>query len=160
MVLDHLQEHGDVVTLTVPASVLRLVIEHAIGADANEACGIIAGPRGQAGDDRSARRVIAMANVSANPAHEFLMDSDEQRAAYRAMDERDEDPVALYHSHPIGPAVPSMRDLSAAKLAPSSLMLILGRTTQAFAEARVWSVGDDGRAVEHELVVTPEGPAS
>jgi proteasome lid subunit RPN8/RPN11 len=75
----------------------------------DEACGILAGP---AGTDR-AERFVPMLNAERSPTF-YRFDSLEQLGVWREMDDRDEVPVVIYHSHTATEAYPSRTDVSLA----------------------------------------------
>lgn len=70
-----------------------------------EACGLIAGREGQA------EKVFSIKNVLNSPVR-FLMDPQEQWQAFKEIDERAWDLLAIYHSHPAGPAGLSTVDIA------------------------------------------------
>src|ERR1700752_2154427 len=83
------------------------MVPHARADHPDEACGIIAGPEGS---DRP-ERVIAMLNAERSPTF-YRFDSGEQLRVWRAMDQADEGPVVIYHSHNPTEADPSRTDIS------------------------------------------------
>ena len=85
------------------------VVAHARRDHPDEACGVIAGP---VGTDRP-ERFIAMANAERSPTF-YRFDAMEQFRVWREMDERDEEPVVIYHSHTATEAYPSRTDISLA----------------------------------------------
>src|SRR6476469_8253546 len=70
------------------------MVAHARADHPDEACGVIAGPEGA---DRP-ERFIAMLNAERSPTF-YRFDSGEQLKVWRAMDDADEVPVVIYHSH-------------------------------------------------------------
>src|SRR6185295_6643866 len=92
--------------LTLAPGILEEVTGHAKGAYPNEGCGLLVGR--QAGD-----RFIPMKNISPSPAH-YEMDPAELIATLRDLRQTGEDLVAIYHSHPHGPAEPSKTDVERA----------------------------------------------
>jgi [CysO sulfur-carrier protein]-S-L-cysteine hydrolase len=70
---------------------------------------VLAGP---AGSDRP-ERFIAMLNAERSPTV-YRFDSAEQFRVWREMDERDEEPVVIYHSHTATEAYPSRTDVALA----------------------------------------------
>jgi [CysO sulfur-carrier protein]-S-L-cysteine hydrolase len=83
------------------------IVAHARADHPDEACGVLAGP---AGRDRP-ERFIAMTNAARSPTF-YEFDSTEQFRVWREMDERDEEPVVIYHSHTATEAYPSRTDIS------------------------------------------------
>ncbi len=93
--------------LTLPGELRAAVIAHARADHPDEACGVIAGP---AGTDRP-ERFIPMANAERSPTF-YRFNSVEQFRVWREMDERDEEPVVIYHSHTATEAYPSRTDIA------------------------------------------------
>jgi proteasome lid subunit RPN8/RPN11 len=93
--------------LTISRRVYDAIVEHARRDHPDEACGVVAGP---AGSER-AERVVAMTNAERSPTF-YRFDSTEQLAVWREMDDRDEVPVVIYHSHTSTEAYPSRTDIS------------------------------------------------
>jgi proteasome lid subunit RPN8/RPN11 len=93
--------------LTISRALIDQVVAHARADHPDEACGVIAGP---VGSDRP-ERFIAMANAERSPTF-YRFDSMEQLAVWREMDDRDEEPVVIYHSHTSTEAYPSRTDIS------------------------------------------------
>jgi proteasome lid subunit RPN8/RPN11 len=85
------------------------IIAHARRDHPDEACGIIAGPEGS---DRP-ERFVPMANAERSPTF-YRFDSMEQLRVWREMDDRDEEPIVIYHSHTATEAYPSRTDVSLA----------------------------------------------
>lgn len=83
------------------------IVAHAKKDHPDEACGVVAGP---AGSDRPVR-FIPMDNVERSPTF-FRFDPQEQLRVWRDMDDRDEEPVVIYHSHTATEAYPSRTDIS------------------------------------------------
>src|SRR5208337_4806860 len=80
--------------LTIPRDLYDKIVAHARADHPDEACGVLAGP---AGSDRP-ERFIAMMNAERSPTF-YRFDSAEQFQVWREMDEADEEPVVIYHSH-------------------------------------------------------------
>jgi proteasome lid subunit RPN8/RPN11 len=83
------------------------IVAHARRDHPDEACGVVAGP---AGSDRP-ERFIPMVNEARSPTF-YRFDSGEQLRVWREMDDRDEVPVVIYHSHTATEAYPSRTDIS------------------------------------------------
>jgi [CysO sulfur-carrier protein]-S-L-cysteine hydrolase len=95
--------------LTIPRELYDKVVAHARQDHPDEACGVLAGP---AGTDRP-ERFIPMTNAERSPTF-YRFDSAEQFRVWREMDERDEEPVVIYHSHTGTEAYPSRTDIALA----------------------------------------------
>jgi len=91
---------------------------HAGNCAPDEACGILAG-KGEA-----VSRVLTVTNVL-HSAVRFQMNPDEQLQALLDLEERGEEMIGYFHSHPVGPAVPSATDLEMYYY-PGAVMVILG----------------------------------
>ena len=95
--------------LTIDAAILDAIVAHARRDHPDEACGIVAGA---AGSDRPDRHV-PMLNAARSMTF-FELDSGEQLRVWREMDDRDEVPVVLYHSHTATEPYPSRTDIAIA----------------------------------------------
>ncbi|WP_037605377.1 Mov34/MPN/PAD-1 family protein [Streptacidiphilus rugosus] len=93
--------------LTITRELHDAIVAHARADHPDEACGVIAGP---AGSDRPAR-FIPMLNAARSPTF-YEFDSGDLLKLYREMDDRDEEPVVIYHSHTATEAYPSRTDVS------------------------------------------------
>ena len=93
--------------LTLSKQLYDQIVAHARADHPDEACGVIAGP---AGSDRP-ERFIPMTNAARSPTF-YEFDSTEQFQVWREMDDHDEEPVVLYHSHTGTEAYPSRTDVS------------------------------------------------
>jgi len=85
------------------------IVAHARRDHPDEACGIVAGP---AASD-APTRLVPMTNAERSPTF-FRFDSTEQLKVWRELDERDEVPVVVYHSHTSTAAYPSRTDINLA----------------------------------------------
>lgn len=90
-------------TLYLKASIAQAIIDHAKAEQPREACGILAGVGWPA-------RHIPMTNADPSDTR-FAFDPAEQLAVYLDMDERGEQPLVIYHSHPRAAAYPSAVDI-------------------------------------------------
>ena len=106
-------------TLTLPQ--LERIFAYAREADPAECCGLIGGSEdGRAHSIYSLRNVAASANVSYEAAPEDLF------AAQRQMRERNEELLAIYHSHPrSAEPTPSKTDVRLAYY-PRAIYFIIG----------------------------------
>lgn len=87
------------------------IVAHARRDHPDEACGVIAGP--DDGTDRP-ERFVPMVNAARSPTF-YEFDSRDLLKLYREMDERDERPVVIYHSHTATEAYPSRTDIKLAQ---------------------------------------------
>jgi proteasome lid subunit RPN8/RPN11 len=105
----HLSLTDDPLNLVLSPGILDEVIAHAKTAYPREACGLIGGMK----PSLAGGRLIPMTNV-AQTASEFEMDPAELIKTLRDLRNAGEELVAIYHSHPHGPAQPSKKDVQRA----------------------------------------------
>jgi proteasome lid subunit RPN8/RPN11 len=98
------------------------IVAHARRDHPDEACGVVAGPLGS---DRPAR-FIPMLNAARSPTF-YEFDSGDLLRLYREMDDRDEEPVVVYHSHTATDAFPSRTDISYASEPNAHYVLVSTR---------------------------------
>jgi proteasome lid subunit RPN8/RPN11 len=139
--------------LVVPAHVWRDLIEHLSAAAPLEGVGLLGGR-----DDEPAVRADAFypgTNVDASPTR-YTMEPAEVLAAFRAMEANGGRLVAIVHSHPATPPVPSATDLTEAYY-PDAFLVIVG-LAGAEPWARCWRLlpdptGAGWNVVESKIVV-------
>ena len=109
--------------LTIRRDLVDALVAHARRDHPDEACGVIAGP-----DDGSDRpeRFIPMLNAARSPTF-YEFDSGDLLRLYRDMDDRDEEPVVVYHSHTATEAYPSRTDVSYASEPNAHYVLVSTR---------------------------------
>ena len=108
--------------LTIDQATHDAIIAHARRDHPDEACGIVAGA---IGSDLPTRH-IPMLNAAMSPTF-YEFDSGDLFRLYREMDERDEDPVVVYHSHTATEAYPSRTDINLASEPDSHYVLVSTR---------------------------------
>lgn len=139
--------------LYVPDVLLDGVFGHAQADLPNECCGLLAGRAG--GDGARAEARFPVANAAASPTA-YATDPRALLRAFRAMRERGLELLAIYHSHPASPPVPSARDLAENTYGETVAHLIVSLAGPR-PVARAWRLAPGGaRAVE--LVVTARAP--
>jgi proteasome lid subunit RPN8/RPN11 len=136
--------------LQISRALLDQVLAHARADHPDEACGVIAGP---AGSDRP-ERFIAMLNAERSPTF-YRFDSMEQLAVWREMDDRDEEPVVIYHSHTATQAYPSRTDISYAS-EPFAHYLLVSTREPDETEIRSYRI-TDGVVAEEEVKIADDG---
>jgi proteasome lid subunit RPN8/RPN11 len=139
--------------LTISADLRARIVAHARADHPDEACGVIAGP---AGRDRP-ERFIPMLNAERSPTF-YRFDSTEQFRVWREMDERDEEPVVIYHSHTATEAYPSRTDISYASEPGAHYVLVSTREPDQ-AEFRSFRIVD-GTVTEEEVRIAADGAES
>jgi proteasome lid subunit RPN8/RPN11 len=132
--------------LTLDPALQAKIVTHARADHPDEACGIIAGP---AGSDRP-ERFIPMLNAERSPTF-YRFDSTEQFRVWRDMDERDEEPVVIYHSHTATEAYPSRTDISYASEPGAHYVLVSTRDPER-TEFRSFRIAD-GEVTEEDVAV-------
>jgi [CysO sulfur-carrier protein]-S-L-cysteine hydrolase len=137
--------------LTIASTLRARIVEHARAEHPDEACGLVAGP---AGSDRP-ERFIPMINAERSPTF-YRFDSAEQLRVWREMDERDEEPVVIYHSHTATDAYPSRTDVAYAS-EPGAHYVLVSTRDPAEAEFRSFRI-IDGAVTEEEVRVAIVDP--
>ncbi len=122
--------------LVIRADLVDAMVAHARADHPDEACGIIAGPEGS---DRP-ERFVAMLNAERSPTF-YRFDSGEQLRVWRTMDDADEVPVVIYHSHTATEAYPSRTDISYAAEPDAHYVLVSTRDPQSH-ELRSYRIVD------------------
>ncbi len=108
--------------LTIRRDLVDAMVGHARRDHPDEACGVVAGP---VGSDRP-ERFIEMVNAERSPTF-YRFDAAEQLRVWRAMDDADEEPVVIYHSHTATEAYPSRTDISYASQPDAHYVLVSTR---------------------------------
>jgi proteasome lid subunit RPN8/RPN11 len=132
--------------LTIEQAIVDQIVAHARADHPDEACGVVAGA---CGSDRAAR-FIAMANAERSPTF-YRFDSLEQLRVWREMDDRDEEPVVIYHSHTATEAYPSRTDISYAAEPNAHYVLVSTRDPETV-EFRSYKIVD-GAVTEEQVHV-------
>jgi [CysO sulfur-carrier protein]-S-L-cysteine hydrolase len=141
------------VVLRIARSLRGQIVAHARRDHPDEACGIVAGP---AGSDEP-RRFIAMVNAERSPTF-FRFDSAEQLRVWRQMDDDEEEPVVIYHSHTATEAYPSRTDVSLAAEPAAHYVVVStrhGTTADDEVEFRSFRIVD-GEVTEEEVEVVAD----
>lgn len=132
--------------LTIRADLVDAMVAHARADHPDEACGIIAGPEGS---DRP-ERFVQMLNAERSPTF-YRFDSGEQLKVWRGMDDNDEAPVVIYHSHTATEPYPSRTDISFAS-EPDAHYVVIGTRDPETHELRSYRILDG--VVTEEAVTT------
>ncbi len=141
--------------LTLHSALRDKIVAHARADHPDEACGVIAGPAGQ---DRP-ERFIPMLNAQRSPTF-YEFDSMELLRVWREMDDRDEEPAVIYHSHTATEAYPSRTDISYAN-EPGAHYVLVSTRDPGTVEFRSFRIVD-GTVTEEEVRITddPQGDLS
>jgi [CysO sulfur-carrier protein]-S-L-cysteine hydrolase len=110
----------------------------------DEICGLIGGK------NNHPTTCYPIKNVATHPQQQFLLDAEQQIATMITMREHGEDLLAIYHSHPKSPAVPSPTDLELAAYEDATY-LIISLNTKGVLEMRGFRIQ---QKIAQELVLT------
>jgi [CysO sulfur-carrier protein]-S-L-cysteine hydrolase len=106
--------------LRLERAVYEAMLCHLEAVYPQEGCGLLAGHW----SDRTATALYAIVNQATNPQTQFLMLPSQQIAAFLEIEAAGMDLLAIYHSHPHGPATPSAADMVQAYY-PDVLQLVV-----------------------------------
>lgn len=138
-------------TLRLRQELVEQLVAHARADHPDEACGVIAGP-----DYATPSRFIPMVNAARSPTF-YEFDSADLLRLYRDMDDRDEVPAVIYHSHTATEAYPSRTDIAYASEPDAHYVLVSTRETgndDGPYEVRSFHIVD-GVVTEDDVVVVP-----
>ena len=142
---------GSEPTLVLPRSIEAEMREHAREVAPHECCGILGGVF-EPHSSRVTSRYPAD-NVATEPTTEYRIDPEEQLAVFEELEDRGEEIVGFYHSHPRGPFAPSETDVAGAAWPNRSYVIV--SLEGDFGEPAIgsWRWRDDGdrdRDREHD----------
>jgi [CysO sulfur-carrier protein]-S-L-cysteine hydrolase len=132
--------------LTISKDLYDKIVAHARKDHPDEACGVLAGPIAS----KSPERFIPMTNAARSPTF-YEFDSTEQFQVWKQMDERDEEPVVIYHSHTATEAYPSRTDISYAN-EPNAHYVLVSTQHATKTEFRSYRI-QDGQVTEEPVTV-------
>jgi [CysO sulfur-carrier protein]-S-L-cysteine hydrolase len=133
--------------LTIDREIVAAIVAHARRDHPEEACGVVAGALGA---DRPERH-IPMDNAERSMTF-YRFDPMEQLRVWREMDDRDEEPVVIYHSHTATEAYPSRTDISFAGEPGAHYVLVSTRDPE-IDEIRSFRIVDGAVTEEQVRVV-------
>jgi len=137
--------------LVISSGIRDAIVAHARAEHPREACGIVAGPAGSG----RAERFIPMTNAEQSSTF-YRMDTAEQLAVWRDMDDRGEEPVIVYHSHTASQAYPSRADVAFAFEPDAHYVIVSTRDTDGRGEFQFRSFRiADGTVTEETVVEAP-----
>jgi proteasome lid subunit RPN8/RPN11 len=137
--------------LSIDRATYDQIVAHARRDHPDEACGVVAGP---VGTDRP-ERFVPMLNAARSPTF-YEFDSGDLLRLYREMDDRDEEPVVIYHSHTATEAYPSRTDISLAQEPGAHYVLVSTRDPD-HTDLRSYRIVD-GEVTEEEVTVVETLP--
>ncbi|MGD2160408.1 MAG: M67 family metallopeptidase [Gammaproteobacteria bacterium] len=92
--------------LILPRKIVDQILVHAHQHEDTETCGLVS----KSGNNPA--RYYVVKNIAADPSVRFEMDPKEQIAAMKNMRDQGEKLLAIVHSHPASPPVPSAIDIA------------------------------------------------
>jgi len=135
--------------LTLTQALHDQIVAHAREDHPDEACGVVAGPVGSGRPER----FIPMLNAARSPTF-YEFDSQDLLKLYREMDDRDEEPVIIYHSHTATEAYPSRTDIGYANELGAHYVLVSTADADGLGEFQFRSFRIlDGEVTEEEVKV-------
>jgi proteasome lid subunit RPN8/RPN11 len=137
--------------LRIDQDIYDAIVAHAKKDHPDEACGVVAGPEGS---DRP-ERFVPMVNAAGSPTF-YEFDSHDLLVLYKEMDDRDEVPVVIYHSHTATEAYPSRTDIGLAMEPDAHYVLVSTRehgNSDGPVEFRSYKIVN-GEVTEEEVSVT------
>jgi [CysO sulfur-carrier protein]-S-L-cysteine hydrolase len=133
--------------LSIDAAILDAIVAHARRDHPDEACGVVAGAIGS----DVPNRLIPMDNAARSMTF-YEFDSMEQLRVWREMDDADEEPVVIYHSHTATEPFPSRTDISFAG-EPNAHYLLVSTRDPVTTEIRSFRIVDGAVTEEPVRVV-------
>jgi len=143
--------------LSIDQATYDALVAHAKRDHPIEACGMVVGPVGSG----RAERHIEMVNAAGSPTF-YEYDSTDLLRLYRELDDRDEEPVVIYHSHTATEAYPSVTDTKLAGEPGAHYVLVSTQehgNNDGPVEFRSYRI-IDGVVTEEEVRVTPAEESS
>ncbi len=134
--------------IKIPRKITNQLLHLAQISPTTEVCGLIGSQQGKP------RSCYPIDNIAEQPQQQFLLDPKQQIAAMTKIRERNEDLLAIYHSHPTSPAEPSQIDIDMASY-PDALYFIISLNTKGVLELRGFKLGNN-TAKEVSLVLEQE----
>lgn len=130
----------------LPQELANIIMAQAQQSPLHEICGLIGGQTGHAG------YAYPINNIANDRTRRYQMDPREQINAMRQMRDRDEELIAIYHSHPYGPAIPSAIDIAEAEY-PDVAYLIVSLTTKGVLDMTAHTIKNkQAREITLELI--------
>ncbi|QLG49420.1 desampylase [Natrinema halophilum] len=109
--------------IVLPTAVREAILERAREGRPEEICGILGGEYRPDGRSRVQGQYPAE-NVAETPRMRYEIDPEKQLAVFKRLEDRGEEIVGFYHSHPRGPARPSETDVAAATWPDRSYLIV------------------------------------
>ena len=110
--------------LELPRDVYEDVIDHAQNGAPEEICGVLEGGYGQDSDHSMIETAHRAVNVADHPRTEYALDPEEALVLFDEIEDRGNEVVGFYHSHPAGPPHPSATDEARATWTDRSYVIV------------------------------------
>ena len=130
--------------MRISQDIVDELVAHAREDVPNECCGMIGG------SDGAATTLYRSVNAEASPLR-YSLDSSDQFRIMREMEEKDEELLAIYHSHTASDPYPSQTDVNLASY-PDSVYLIVSLQDAESPELRGYWIRD-GKIAKAELEI-------
>ena len=130
--------------LFISSDIVSRMVSHCVRCLPHEACGLLAGR------DSAVERIFAITNIEPSPVS-YLMDPAEQFRAMKEMRQEGAAQLAIYHSHPASPAVPSGIDVAQAFF-DEAVYIIVGLLDPDKPDIRAYRIVE-GKVNEAEIVI-------
>lgn len=121
--------------LVLPRKLVNQILTHAQQHEHTESCGLIST------SDGNPAHYYAVKNIAVDPSTHFEMEPKQQITAMKHMREHGEDLLAIVHSHPLSPPLPSATDMQEAGYA-DAYYIIVSLNTKGVLEMRGFKIVD------------------
>ncbi len=121
--------------MRIPQELIDELIAHAREDLPNECCGMVGGRDGEATE------VVRVANSAASPLR-YEMDPQEQYNAFKSIEDKGDELLAIYHSHTKSAAYPSQTDVNQAVAWPEQIYLIVSLADPERPEVKAYLLRD------------------
>jgi proteasome lid subunit RPN8/RPN11 len=105
-------------TLALPRTLVNRILAQAQQQPENETCGLLGARNGEA------VHYYPVKNIATDPATRFEMDPRQQIEVMKTLREKDEQLLAIVHSHPHSPPAPSAVDMEAYGYADAYYLIV------------------------------------
>ena len=129
-------------SLLLTTEQLRAMIHHVEAESPLEACGLLSGK------DSRVESVHLVRNQAQSPVR-FVMDPQQQLQAFEWIESREQELLAIFHSHPAGPEMVSVTDISEA--AYPVVHIVLARMDSNWQARGFWIENGQAREVTLEF---------
>ncbi len=136
--------------LYLKKSQLAEMINHCRETFPNEACGILAGKRGDYLNGQI-EKIYQTKNVSPTPYTRYFIDPQEQFKIFKEIEKENSEMLAIYHSHTHTPAYPSATDCELATY-PDVVYLIISLVNPKEPVVKSYSIVE-GKIKEEEVEI-------